>query len=132
MSLHRSVREALTALRERWPGVPLAAFGQTVFWDEPMKCVLVPMLEAHYPGASMLLGTHDADYFGRCPGMVSAEKYVICEKNDGPTRDLWASVGEVSALFGAEIVPTRARLAAAGVNPTDRRTCWWSSTVRPR
>jgi len=95
MAFHRSVREVLSRLKSEHPGVSLAAFGQTVFWDEPTKCVLVPMLEAYYP---------------------ATEGYAILEKNDGPTRDMWASVGEMSALFGAEVVPTRARLAAAGVN----------------
>ena len=116
MPFHPSVAKALSELKQRRPNVKLAAFGQTVFWDEPMKSVLVPMLEAYHPGAEMIVGPHDADYFGRCPGLNRAVRFVTCEHNDGPTREMWAAVAEASALFGSEDVPTHAQLTAAGVD----------------
>jgi len=115
MRFHSSIGQSLGKIRKNWPRAELAAFGQTPFWDEPMKSVLVPMLDAHHPEATMLVGPHDADYFGKCPGLRSAERFVVCEHNDGPTREIWAAVGEMSALFGAEKVPTRSVLAERGV-----------------
>jgi len=115
MSFHPSVAKALSELKKRHPKASLAAFGQTVFWDEPMKSVLIPMLESHYPEAKFAMGTHDADYFGRCPGLSRRERFVVCDHNDGATRGIWAAVAEASALFGAEVVPTHAKLAEAGV-----------------
>ncbi len=116
MDFHQSVGKVLTELNRRYPKAPLAAFGQTVFWDEPVKSVLVPMLEAYHPGARVIAGTHDADYFGRCPGRHGQERFITCEHNDNLTRDMWAAAGEVSALFGADVVPTRGELAAASVD----------------
>ena len=132
MSFHPSVRAALEGLQERWAGVPLAAFGQTVFWDEPTKGVLLPMLEAYYPDAELMVGPHDADYFGKGPVLPDSPGFAILERNDGPTRDMWASVGEVSALFGAEIVPTRALLSAAGVNLQRLESSRYARLVRRR
>jgi hypothetical protein len=116
VAFHQSVPKALTELKRRFPQAPLAAFGQTVFWDEPVKSVLVPMLEAYHPGARVIVGTHDADYFGRCPGGHRQERFITCEHNDNLTRDMWAAAGEVSALFGADVVPTRGELVVAGVD----------------
>lgn len=114
---HPSVAPALAEVRARWPQARLAAFGQTVFWDEPVKSVLMPMLDAHHPDARVLVGAHDADYFGKCPGLSAGEPFVVCGHSDDPaTRDLWAAVGEMSALFGAEKVPTRRALAELGVH----------------
>jgi len=116
MIFHPSVEKTLVELRKRCPEPTVAAFGQTVFWDEPMKSVLVAMLEAYCPGARMIVGPHDADYFGKCPGLSRGKRFVACEHNDGATSGMWAAVGELSALFGAEVVPTHAKLAAAGVD----------------
>jgi len=138
MQFHSSVKTALTKLKERYPDLVIAAFGQTVFWDEPMKAVLIPMLKAYHSGARMIIGPHDADYFGKCPDLKRAERFVICEHNDGSTAGMWAAVGEMSTLFGAEVVPTYAKLIDGGVdfhkiklagdrfkNTIDRATTAW-------
>jgi len=116
MNFHPSVEKALSAIKSAHPGAKFFAFGQTVFWDEPMKSVLLPMLDAYYPEGAILAGAHDADYFGRCAGFLRTERFVTCEHNDGPTRDMWAAVGEMAALFGGEVVPTHAALESAGVS----------------
>lgn len=116
MGFHPSVAKALSELKRRFPEARLAAFGQTVFWDEPMKSVLIPMLEAYHPRARVIAGAHDADYFGRCPGGRRSERFITCAHNDSLTRDMWAAAGEVSTLFGADVVPTRSELTAAGVD----------------
>lgn len=116
MTFHPSVKKALNDLKKRFGELTIAAFGQTVFWDEPMKSVLVPMLKAYCPNARMIVGPHDADYFGKCPGLRRPERFVTCEHNESATSGIWAAAGEISALFGAEAVPTHAKLAAAGVD----------------
>jgi len=106
---------AVQELRARYPHSPFLTLGQTVLWDEPVKAAFCRILEAVAPDATMVAAIHDTDYFAKLGHIESAEKFVLLPHNDGSTRGLWSAAGELSCLFGAETVPTRAALAEAGV-----------------
>ena len=106
---------ALHALRTDYPDAPFLTLGQTVLWDEPVKaafCRLCESLELSGqvpPGARVVAGVHDTDYFAKLEGLaIKTEPFAVLRHNDGDTRGLWSAAGELSALFGAEIVPSRA------------------------
>jgi len=104
-----SVLSALQTIRESYPDVPFLALGQTVFWDEPTKAVWRRLLDEHLPGATLIAGVHDTDYFAKTSAHVGDDKpYVALPHDDGKTRDLWSAAGELSSLLGSESVPTRA------------------------
>ncbi len=63
----------------------------------------------------MIVGIHDLDYFSRVRSPLSRAAWRIVPRNDGTTRDAWIAAGEISALFGAEVWPSRQALAEAGV-----------------
>ena len=111
-----SVLSTLQTIRERYPDVPFLALGQTVFWDEPTKAVWRRLLDAHLPGATLIAGVHDTDYFAKTSAHVGDDKpYVALPHDDGKTRDLWSAAGELSSLLGSESVPTRAMFLSHGV-----------------
>lgn len=97
-------------------GVPVVAFGQTIFWDEAAKAVLRHVLDQSAPEVLTIAGIHDSDYFSRLHGRGrTSEGFVLWSNNDWTHRDLWAAVGETTSLFGAETPPQVADLKAAGV-----------------
>ena len=95
---------------------PLVAFGQTVFWDEPAKAVLRLILDREAPDLITVAGVHDSDYFSKLHGRGRAgEGFVLWSNNDWTHRDLWAAVGEITCLFGAEEPPHVTDLREVGV-----------------
>jgi hypothetical protein len=105
-----SLREISRELDRVAPGAPLLALGQTPLWDEPMKAII-----ASGVARPMIAGIHDLDYFSRVRSPLSPSAWQIVPRNDGATRDVWIAAGEISALFGAEVWPTRQALTEAGV-----------------
>lgn len=121
--LHAETVEAIGSLRRQYPETPFLTLGQTVLWDEPVKaafCRLLMTLEqqGRIPaGGRMVAGVHDTDYFAKLSGLaVRDTPFVLLRHNDGDTRGLWSAAGEISALFGAEVVPSRPDLARNGVS----------------
>ncbi len=113
---HPSAALAIQSLCARFPQTPFLTLGQTVLWDEPAKAAFCRMLEGIAPGTPMMAAVHDTDYFAKLSHLEDrAEKFALLTHNDGETRGLWSAAGEVSCLFGSEIVPTRHNLAANGV-----------------
>ncbi len=111
-----SVVSVLQTIGEQYPGVPFLALGQTVFWDEPVKAVWRRLLDTFLPGAALIAGVHDTDYFAKTSAHVSDDKkFIALSHDDGKTRDLWSAAGELSALFGSESVPTRSMFLKRGV-----------------
>ncbi len=112
-SLHPETVAAVRELRERYPDTPFLTLGQTVFWDEPVKaalCRIFEILEGEgtiAKGTQMVAGVHDTDYFAKLEGLTIRDTpFVVLRHNDGDTRGLWSAAGEISALFGSEVVPS--------------------------
>jgi len=124
---HPSVYSTIEELINNYPGIKLVSVAQTVFWDEPVKALLHRILDLLAPEVSMLLLIHDADYVSNLTRLISESEgeYSIVSHNDGTTQGLWAAVGEISQLFGSEVVPTRELLIRYGV-PL-KKLAFWSS-----
>jgi hypothetical protein len=114
LRFHESVLPCLQRLAER--GAPLIAFGQTVLWDEPVKAMLCIALSRYAPALRIIAGVHDADYFSKTHGPLRrSRRFEMLAHDEGATHELWAAIGEASALFGGEVLVERQALAAAGV-----------------
>ncbi len=110
-------RETLRGLCARYPHTPFLALGQTVLWDEPVKAFFPLLLAECAPQAQFWHGVHDTDYFSRLRRpLLGSRPYAVVEHTDSSTRGLWVAMGEASRLFGAEVVPTRAKLRQYGCN----------------
>lgn len=96
------------------PGAPLVACGQSVFWDEPMKRVLLEARDHFGSDRPAMVGLHDLDYFSRMPD-GNGDGYSLLPHNDVDTRDIWCAAGEMSALFGSEVWASRERLNKLGL-----------------
>lgn len=103
------LRDILSKLDKVAKGIPLAAFGQTPLWDEPMKAVVAAS------GRTMTAGIHDLDFFSRVRTPETGSDWRIVSRDDGAMKDPWIAAGELSAFFGAEVWPSRQRLTEAGV-----------------
>ena len=119
-SFHPSALESVRLLRERFPDAPFLTLGQTVLWDEPTKAAFCSILDAVGGDARMVAAVHDTDYFAKLPDASALppgtqDPFVLLAHSDGDTRALWSAAGEMSALLGAETVPTRGFLASHGV-----------------
>ncbi|MGC4045262.1 MAG: hypothetical protein QM758_15835 [Armatimonas sp.] len=108
--------DALQYIQENFPDTTFLALGQTALWDEPTKAAVRLRLDAAIPGAKMLVGAHDTDYFAKLPGHPAAarQNFALVGHDDATTRGLWSAAGEMSELFGSEDVPTRALLQREG------------------
>ncbi len=119
-AFHPSAIESVRVLRERFPEAPFLTLGQTVLWDEPTKAAFCCILDALDGDSRMVAAVHDTDYFAKLPDPSALPPgtdapFVLLPHNDGDTRALWSAAGEISALLGAETVPTRAYLTQHGV-----------------
>lgn len=97
-------------------GTPLIALGQTVFWDELLKSMIVAAAQQHAPELRLIAGAHDTDYFSKLPdGGGSHSGFSLQPRDDDRTRQMWAAVAETSAVLGTEYPVTRAELRSAGL-----------------
>lgn len=95
---------------------PLVHFGQTVFWDEPTKALLLPTMREAGVSLPVWAGVHDTDYFSKLPPAPGLEgPAAVLPANDGTTRDLWAAAGECAIPFGGEHRVTLRFLSRHGV-----------------
>jgi len=105
-----TIEAVFEALRFVPGDVPLVAFGQSPFWDEPMKAIVAAAADR-----PMIAGIHDLDYFSRLRGTLPGPEWQIIPHNDGSLRDAWVAAGEFSVPFGSEHGVTRQGLSEAGV-----------------
>jgi hypothetical protein len=108
--------DALQQIQREFPDATFLALGQTALWDEPTKAAVRLRLDEALPGARMLVGAHDTDYFAKLPGHPAAarQRFALVSHDDATTRGLWSAAGEMSELLGSEDVPTRDLLQGEG------------------
>jgi hypothetical protein len=108
--------DTLHHIQREFPNATFLALGQTALWDEPTKAAVRLRLDEALPGATMLVGAHDTDYFAKLAGHPEAARqaFALVGHDDATTRSLWSAAGEMSELFGSEDVPTRALLQREG------------------
>lgn len=110
---------ACTILKDisaRYQGTPILTLAQTALWDDPIKALVKGLLDKYAPGTRLVLGIMDTDYFSRLPKPPTGlDPFDVLRHNDGSTRDLWAAVGEMSSLLGAETPLPVHTLASYGV-----------------
>ena len=103
-------------LRAQYQGTPILTLAQTALWDDPLKALVKGLLDAEAPGTRLVLGIMDTDYFSRLPKPPSGlAPFDVLPHNEGSTRDLWAAVGEMHCLLGAETPLPVHTLAEFGV-----------------
>ncbi|HEY3414787.1 MAG TPA: hypothetical protein VGM51_17245 [Armatimonadota bacterium] len=106
----------LRDLRAHYQGTPILTLAQTALWDDPLKALVKALLDAEAPGTRLVLGIMDTDYFSRLPKPPPGFKpFDVLPHNEGSTRDLWAAVGEMHSLLGAETPLPVHTLAEEGV-----------------
>jgi hypothetical protein len=102
-------------------GTPLLALGQTVFWDELLKSMIVAAAQQNEPDLRLVAGAHDTDYFSKLPEGTQADDetringFSLQPRDDHRTSQMWAAVAETSAVLGTEYPVTRAELRSAGL-----------------
>jgi copper chaperone CopZ len=94
---------------------------QTVLWDEPVKAAFSRLCEsleasgeiaparAWWRAFTIPIISPSWRFGGERPA------FVVLRHNDGDTRGLWSAAGELSALFGAEVVPSHRDFTRDGV-----------------
>ncbi|NCO32382.1 MAG: hypothetical protein AUJ92_12055 [Armatimonadetes bacterium CG2_30_59_28] len=111
---HPSVVYAVERLKEL--NTPVLTFAQTVFWDDPMKAVLLRALRALDAPNRFVAGIHDTDYFSKLLKAPLADTpYLLVSRNDTTTKELWAATAETAALFGSETPVPISQLLEHGV-----------------
>lgn len=118
---HETIQEVLGTVHRAYPNVSLLALGQTIFWDEPTKAMLLPAMRNLNLDKEFIFAVHDTDYFGKLPAGTHVPEhadfsgFAMLPHNDGSTKGLWSAAGEISQMFGSETIPTRTRYIEAGV-----------------
>lgn len=109
-----SVRNCLRQVAAGSSG--LMCLGQTVFWDEIVKALVLAACQQHAPAVEFVAAVHDTDYFSKLPGRGrEGGGFSLQTHDDAGTRELWAAVAETSSLFGAEVPVATSQLRQAGV-----------------
>ncbi len=92
----------------------ILCLGQTVFWDEPLKAIVLAACQQAGVAIPFLMAVHDTDYFGKLPGRRSGSGYGLYWHDDALNKELWAAVAETASLFGAEVPVEKTELRQAG------------------
>lgn len=92
------------------------SFGQTVYWDEPMKAVVIEQMSRHGIDAPFIFGVHDTDYFSKAHSAVPHDGgFTIIKRNGGSTANVWTAACETATLLGCEAAPTISDYISCGI-----------------